>query len=101
MAMYLVSQIDYHIWIRAAVPGYLLSLLLSTAVLFVGQEYNGSKRWLALGPLSFQPSEFAKTGCSSIAGGDRQPSGVAYEILEIYVSGDPGGAAHCRTGGDQ
>ena len=60
MAMYLVSQIDYHIWIRAAVPGYLLSLLLSTAVLFVGQEYNGSKRWLALGPLSFQPSEFAK-----------------------------------------
>lgn len=60
MAMYLVSQIDYRIWIRAAVPGYLLSLILSTAVLFVGQEYNGSKRWLAFGPLSFQPSEFAK-----------------------------------------
>ena len=34
--------------------------MLSTAVLFVGREYNGSKRWLALGPLSFQPSEYAK-----------------------------------------
>lgn len=59
-AMYIVSKIDYHKWERLAWLGYLLSILLSTAVLFFGDEYNGSKRWLALGPLSFQPSEFAK-----------------------------------------
>ena len=59
-AMYLVAGIDYHVTARFAVPLYLCSLVLSTAVLFFGQEYNGSRRWLALGPLSFQPSEFAK-----------------------------------------
>ena len=60
MAMYLVSQVDYRRWRPAAGIGYLISLALSTAVLFIGDEYNGSKRWLSLGPLSFQPSEFAK-----------------------------------------
>ncbi len=59
-AMYIVANIDYHVWSRFAILGYLLSAVLSTLVLFVGQEINGSKRWLALGPLSFQPSEFAK-----------------------------------------
>ena len=59
-AMYLVANIDYHVWAAFSVLGYGISAILSTLVLFVGQEINGSKRWLALGPLSFQPSEFAK-----------------------------------------
>lgn len=59
-AMYLVSSMDYHFFLNLAPAAYLLSILLSTAVLLFGQEINGSKRWLNLGPLSFQPSEFAK-----------------------------------------
>ena len=59
-AMYFVSSIDYHFFVRLAPAAYLLSMLLSTAVLLFGQEINGSRRWLNLGPLSFQPSEFAK-----------------------------------------
>ena len=58
--MYAMANIDYHIWQRFAFPGYLLSLALSLLVLFIGDEYNGSKRWLSFGPLSFQPSEYAK-----------------------------------------
>ena len=58
--MYAVTVMDYHFFLKLAPAAYLLSMLLSTAVLLFGQEINGSKRWLNLGPLSFQPSEFAK-----------------------------------------
>ena len=60
MGMWCIANIDYHIWKKWAVPGYLLSILLGVLVMLFGEEYNGSKRWLSLGPVSFQPSEFAK-----------------------------------------
>ena len=58
--MWCIANIDYHIWKKWAVPGYLLSILLGVLVMLFGEEYNGSKRWLSFGPFSFQPSEFAK-----------------------------------------
>ena len=60
LAMYLISCMEYHIFEKYAIAAYLISLALSTLVLFAGNAYNGSRRWLSLGPLSFQPSEFAK-----------------------------------------
>lgn len=59
-AMYVISCMDYHVFMKLAIPGYFVSLALSGLVLLVGDSYNGSKRWISLGPLSFQPSEFAK-----------------------------------------
>ncbi len=58
--MFFTAKMDYHIFQKFAVWGYLAALGLSTAVLFIGDEYNGSKRWLSFGPFSFQPSEYAK-----------------------------------------
>ncbi len=58
--MYFIANTNYHWMERLAIPAYLVSILLSVAVIFIGDEYNGSKRWLSLGPFSFQPSEFAK-----------------------------------------
>lgn len=58
--MLIVANIDYHVWEPFAGIGYLVAIGLSVAVLLIGDEYNGSKRWLSLGPLSFQPSEYAK-----------------------------------------
>lgn len=48
-------------WIEVSAPFlYGISLLLLGAVLIVGKTVNGQKNWLALGPLTFQPSEIAK-----------------------------------------
>ena len=58
--MWIIARVDYHVWKKWSVPGYLVSVLLGIAVLLIGDEYNGSKRWLSLGPFSFQPSEFSK-----------------------------------------
>ncbi|WP_407690923.1 FtsW/RodA/SpoVE family cell cycle protein [Ruminococcus turbiniformis] len=60
LGMMFVAGIDYRRWSVLAVPGYLTAIALSVAVMLFGDEYNGSKRWLSLGPVSFQPSEFAK-----------------------------------------
>lgn len=60
IAMYVISRLDYHFFEKWAYWGYVLSLALSGLVLMVGDSINGSRRWLTLGPLSFQPSEFAK-----------------------------------------
>ena len=58
--MFWVAGIDYHVWQQSAAVCYLAAVGLSIAVMLFGKEYNGSKRWLSLGPFSFQPSEFAK-----------------------------------------
>lgn len=47
--------------LRRAAPWLALAaLVLLAAVLVVGREINGAKRWFRLGMLSFQPSELAK-----------------------------------------
>lgn len=61
VAMWLVMHVDYRLLRRPAVLygalGALAALLV--AVLFQ-PAINGSRRWLFLGPVSFQPSELAK-----------------------------------------
>lgn len=58
--MFVLSKIDYHFWRKLGGLAYLVALALCTAVIFIGHESNGSARWIYIGPISFQPSEFAK-----------------------------------------
>jgi cell division protein FtsW len=57
-----VSRVDYHI-LRGLAPLLLAgSFALCVAVLALSPEINGAKRWFLIGPVSVQPSEFAKLG---------------------------------------
>lgn len=51
---------DYHRIARLAYPAYAVVLLMLAFVLVEGRTSKGAQRWIALGPFSFQPSEFAK-----------------------------------------
>lgn len=60
IAMIIVSRIPYRFWMRVSGLAYLMAFGLCTAVIFIGTEAKGQTRWIYIGPLSFQPSEFAK-----------------------------------------
>lgn len=45
---------------RLAVIGFAVSVLLALATLLVGPEIKGATRWLSIGGLSMQPTEFMK-----------------------------------------
>ncbi|MEW6738373.1 MAG: rod shape-determining protein RodA [Nitrospirota bacterium] len=56
--LFVVVSFDY-IWLyRISYPLYGLGLLLLLIVLFGGRTSMGAQRWLSIGPISFQPSEF-------------------------------------------
>lgn len=58
--MFGASLFDYHNYKKFVGLIYFVPLACCALVPFIGTEYNGSKRWLAIGPISFQPSELAK-----------------------------------------
>lgn len=58
--MFLISNIYYKTWYKLALPILGITVLLLIAVPIIGTDVNGAKRWIGLGPLTFQPSEIAK-----------------------------------------
>lgn len=59
---FLCSRIDYRKWKPLAVTGLIVSIILLVLVYIpgIGLHLGGAGRWVRLGSLSFQPSEFVK-----------------------------------------
>lgn len=74
-------------WLEVGAPFfYVISLVFLVAVLFVGKSVGGQKNWLALGALSFQPSELAKI-CTvlAIAGFAARPNANLQTVRDLFV----------------
>jgi cell division protein FtsW len=59
-AMFAISLMSPEQVRRFAVLAFLGTLAALAATLVIGAEIKGSRRWIGLGPLSVQPSEFVK-----------------------------------------
>lgn len=60
LLMMVVFVVDYHVHMRAAWPLYCIMIVALVAVLVIGRDISGARRWISLGPMGIQPSELAK-----------------------------------------
>ncbi|MGB9798277.1 MAG: FtsW/RodA/SpoVE family cell cycle protein, partial [bacterium] len=57
---FFMASIDYRQLPRFSSLIYFLMFLMLVLVLILGKKTSGAQRWFAIGPITIQPSEFAK-----------------------------------------
>ncbi|MDE5418310.1 rod shape-determining protein RodA [Labilibaculum sp. DW002] len=71
-----------------AYPTYLTMIFLLIAVLLFGREVNGARSWFQLGPVRFQPAEFAKFAtCLAISRYISQFNFKIHKFKSLVISG--------------
>lgn len=58
--MFVVARFEVYYFRNLSFTLYAFGVALLLATLFIGVEINGSTRWIDLGPVNFQPSEYMK-----------------------------------------
>jgi cell division protein FtsW len=65
IVMLIVARVDYHRWQSLAWPLMIAAIVFLIVPILpfthsISPERNGARRWIAVGPANFQPSEFAR-----------------------------------------
>ena len=95
-AALVVSAFNYRTWQSVNVVLYISMLALLVLVLLFGQRIHSTRGWLGLGPLSFQPVEFAKLVLVIVLGGyfarrARELNRFAYLLQSFILAALPAG----------
>ncbi len=87
--MFVTLVYDYRHLEKLSYPLYILSIILLVVVMFAGKMVSGSRRWLALGPISFQPAELAKIAIILVLATyfSRRPRLDAMRLKELLIPG--------------
>ena len=78
----LIYYWDYRKLIKISAPLLIVTVLLLIAVLVFGKEINSAKRWLSLGPIDIQPSEFLKVVLIIYLSGWLSKTDIAYKNIK-------------------
>jgi rod shape determining protein RodA len=81
IAVIFIFVIDSRFYSFVAYPTYGLGILLLLVVLVIGTTVHASKSWIVLGPVRFQPSEFAKL--ATILALAKYLSGYNFKIVRL------------------
>lgn len=60
LIVFFMLHFDYKSLSKFANILYILNLIMLFAVMFIGQSALGAQRWIQIGPITIQPSEFSK-----------------------------------------
>jgi cell division protein FtsW len=82
--MVAASRFDHRRLRPLAPPLVIAALALCAAVLVLGPPINGARRWLVLGPLTFQPSELAKLALLLFAAAYLARRGAPQSLAELW-----------------
>jgi rod shape determining protein RodA len=81
------AAIDYHKWERWARGLYIVNFLLLAIVRFGGHSALGAQRWIAVGPIQFQPSEPAKLILAICAAALlARPASVGWQQMGVAIA---------------
>ena len=90
-------RVPYHFWRRLVLPALILScgMMLLPFIPGIGDRVNDANAWIAIGPLSLQPSEFLKLSvllyCANLLAKRRDemadPSRTLIPVMIVAVIG--------------
>ncbi len=87
--MLLTLTYDYRRLEKLSYPLYLISIIMLVAVMLAGRVAGGSRRWLPLGPFSFQPAELVKIAIVLVMAAyfSRRPRTEALRFKDLLAPG--------------